>query len=200
MKNLKLLTRTVGLAILIFTNFIILNAQNELQKGTRITLRMDNGISSASSGVNDTFTAVTIKPLVIDGVTYLPAETTVVGRITDVTTAGSAGKSGTLSVSFDLIKLPGGLERRISAVLVEEFPIEKSGVFNTLSVIGGTAIGGLIGLLTKADNGAVIGAGIGAGAGTGIALSRKGKNVGIDSNKLFEIELTEKVQLPTDGY
>jgi hypothetical protein len=67
-------------------------------------------------------------------------------------------------------------------------------------ILGGTAIGGLIGLLTKRGKGSAIGAGVGAGAGTGVALSRKGKNVGIDSNEEFEIKLTKAVKLPTDAF
>ncbi len=52
---------------------------------------------------------------------------------------------------------------------------ESSQTANLLTVIGGTALGGIFGAVSKTDNGALIGAGIGAGAGTGIAFLRKGK-------------------------
>lgn len=194
------LARIITLTILIFANSLFLNAQTEVPAGTRLLVRMDNGIDSGSAGVNDTFTAVTVKPSVLGDIAVIPSETTITGHVSGVEAAGGAGKSGMLKLEFDVIKFPGGLERSISAVLVNGFPVRKSGTFNTLAVLGGAAIGGLIGLVTKSSSGAVIGVGAGAGAGGGIALARKGKNVGIESNEEFEIELTKAVKLPADGY
>ncbi len=194
------LARAIALTFLIFANSLFLNAQTEVPAGTRILIRMDNGIDSGSAGVNDTFTAVTVKPLVIGELAVLPSDSTITGHVTDVVAAGHGGRSGILKLEFDAIRFPGGTERPLSAVLVNEFPVKKAGTFNALAILGGTAIGGLIGLVTKSNSGAAIGAGAGAGAGTGIALARKGKNVGIKSNEEFEIELTKAVMLPADGY
>lgn len=194
------LTQVITLTTLIFANSLILNAQSEVPVGTKLLVRMENGIDSASASVNDTFTAVTVKPIALSEVAIIPSETTITGHIAGVKSAGSAGRSGTLQLEFDVIRFPNGAERPISAVLVKDFPVKKTGVFNTLVVLGGTAIGGIIGFVTKSSGGAAIGAGVGAGAGTGVAISRKGNNVGIKSNEEFEIELTKAVVLPADGY
>ncbi len=177
-----------------------MNAQTEAPAGTRLLVRMDNGVNSGSAGVDDTFTAVTVKPTKLGESGVIPAELTITGHVVGVEPAGSAGKPGSLRLEFDVIKFPGGAERSIAAVLVNEFAVKKAGAFNTIAILGGTAIGGLIGLLTKSSRGAAIGAGVGAGAGTGIALSRKGNDVGIKSNEEFEIELTKAVTLPAVGY
>ena len=196
----RLLSRSLATAILIFTNFIFLNAQTELPAGTKVPVRMDNGISSASAGVDDTFTAVTTRALIIEGVSVMSAGASFVGRVTAVKPAANGGIAGKLEVEFEKLRFANGKERRVSAVLVHGFVRKKPGVVNALAIIGGAAAGGIIGLISKAKNGAAIGAGIGAGAGTGIALSRKGKNVGINSDQDFEIELTKAVTLPADGY
>ncbi|MDH3528447.1 MAG: hypothetical protein OEQ28_02675 [Acidobacteriota bacterium] len=196
----RTLNRSIATATLIFANFIFLNAQTELPAGTRIPVRMDNGITSESAGVDDTFTAVTTKPLFIDGVSVLSAGSSVVGRVVEAKPAGNGGKAGRLEVEFETLRFTNGTERKIKAVLVENLSGRDAGVLNALAVIGGAAAGGIIGLVSKVKNGAAIGAGIGGGAGAGIALSRKGKNVGIDSDQDFEIELTRAVTLPADGY
>ena len=161
---------------------------------------MDNGINSGSAGVNDTFTAVTTTPLLIDGVSVVSAGATVTGRITGVRPAGNGGRSGMLEVKFERIRFSDGTERRLSAILTNKLVGKKTHVFSALAIIGSTAAGGIIGLISKANNGAAVGAGIGAGVGTGVALSRKGKNVGIDSDQDFEIELTKALTLPADGF
>ena len=194
------LTRFAAIAILIFSNFVFLRAQAELPAGTRIRVRMDNGISSGSAGVDDTFTAVTVKPVSAEGAGTLPAETVVVGIVTEVRSAASGGKSGKLKVEFNRLRFSNGFEREISAVLVNELSAKSKSRFNALAILGGTAIGGLIGLVSGTKSGAAIGSVVGAGAGAGVAISQKGNNVGIESDQEFEIELTKPVQLPTDGF
>ncbi len=80
-----------------------------------------------------------------------------------------------MEVAFETLRFEDGETRRIEGVLVDKLKIESSRSTNILTIIGGTTIGGIVGAVSKADNGALIGAAIGAGAGTGIAFLRKGK-------------------------
>ena len=194
------LTWAVALSILFFSNIFFLNAQSELPAGTKVRVRMENGIDSASAGKDDTFTAVTIKPVSVDGVPIVPIGSVFVGRIISAKPAGLAGKHGKMKVVIERLRLKSGSERNVEGVIAKDLHIKRSGVLSAVAILGGTAIGGLIGLLTKRGKGGAIGAGVGAGAGTGIALSRKGKNVGIGSNEEFEIKLTKAVKLPTDAF
>jgi hypothetical protein len=197
-------TKIFAFFSLLFASFISANAQTdsiyEIQAGTKIRVRMDNEINSEVSGVNDTFTTTIAEPVKVRETVVLPIGTIIEGRITEVKRASAGGKGGSLTVLFETMRLAGGDKRDIAGVLVNELKAESSQTANILAIIGGTAIGGIFGAVSKTDNGALIGAGIGAGAGTGVALLRKGKDVSIKADEEFEIKLVKKVILPAQDY
>jgi hypothetical protein len=130
----------------------------------------------------------------------LPIGTIIEGRVTKVRRAAFGGKSGSLEVSFESLRSLDGVKQKIEGALVNPLTAESSSTANALTIISGTALGGVIGAVSKAQNGALIGVGIGAGVGTGIAFLRKGKDVKIKTDEEFEIELTKNVTLPVDDY
>ncbi|CAN5652854.1 hypothetical protein BH24ACI2_BH24ACI2_00070 [soil metagenome] len=200
----RMTTKIFAFFSLLFASFISANAQTdsiyEIQAGTKIRVRMDNEINSEVSGVNDTFTTTIAEPVKVRETVVLPIGTIIEGRITEVKRASAGGKGGSLTVLFETMRLAGGDKRDIAGVLVNELKAESSQTANILAIIGGTAIGGIFGAVSKTDNGALIGAGIGAGAGTGVALLRKGKDVSIKADEEFEIKLVKKVILPAQDY
>ncbi len=161
---------------------------------------MDNEINSKVSSVNDTFTTKVIEAVIVRETVVLPIGTIIEGRVTKVRPASAGGKSGSLMVSFEILRLTNGDNREIEGVLVNQLKAESSPGANVLAIIGGTALGGIFGAISKAENGVLIGAGIGAGAGTGVMLLKKGKNVSIKADEKFEIELTKKVTLPVPDF
>ncbi len=191
---------------LFFVNPILTFAQTDdssiykLPAGTKITVQMDTEINSESSSKDDTFLVKVAKPLKVRGVAVLSIGETIEGRVTNVKSASSGGKSGKLEVVFEILKLDSGETRKIEAILVNPIEVKSSQTKSVLAILGGTAIGGILGAITKSANGALIGAGIGAGAGTGAALLRKGKQVKIKTDEKFEIELKKSVTLPAQGF
>ena len=161
---------------------------------------MDNEINSRVSGVNDTFTATTAEPVKVREAVVLPIGTIIEGRITKVKRAAAGGQNGDLTVAFETMRFTGGDKRDIQGVLVNDLNADSSQTANILTIIGGTALGGIFGAVSKANNGLLIGAGIGAGAGTGIALLKKGQEVSIKADEKFDIELTKNVTLPVLDY
>lgn len=204
--NLRLIkTEVFAFFILLFATFISTNAQTEssiyqLPEGTLIRLQMDNEINSKVGGVNDTFTATIVEPVTVREAVVLPVGTIIEGRITKVKRASTGGKGGSLEVSFQTLQLADGVKLPIEGVLVNELKAESSPSTNVLAILGGTAIGGIVGAISKVENGALIGAGIGAGAGTGAAFLRKGKDVSIKADEKFEIKLTKTVNLPARDF
>jgi len=197
--------KVFALFFLIFVNLISINAQADsiyqLQAGTMLRLEMDNEINSKIASVNDTFTATIAEPLIKRETVVLPIGTVVEGRITKVRRASFGGKPGILEVSFQTIRLADGTKREIEGVLVKELEAESSKTANTLTIFGGTAIGGIVGAAAaKSASGALIGAGIGTGAGLGTYFFRKGKNLSIKADEKFEIKLTKTVNLPVQDY
>lgn len=195
-------TKIFALFSLLFLNSIFINAQTvyELPPGTKIRVQMDNEINSKISSVNDTFTMKISEPLKVRETVVLPIGTIIEGRVTEVRRASIGRKNGSLSVSFEMLRLAGGEKREIKGVLVNQLKAESSPAANVLTVAGGTALGAIFGSVSKAENGALLGAVIGTGAGAGAAFLRKGKDVRIKADEEFEIELTRNVTLPVQDY
>ncbi len=196
----RIATKIFAFFSLIFLSFIAIYAQPDsiyrLPAGTKIVVQMDNEINSRVSGINDTFTATISEPVRVRDSVILPIGTVVEGRVLKVKRASAGGRNGNLSVSFETLRFADGEKRQIEGVLVNELKAETSQTTNLLTIIGGTAIGGIVGAVSQSDNGLLIGAGLGAGAGTGIAFLKKGREVRIKADQMFEIELTKNVTLP----
>jgi hypothetical protein len=199
-------TKVFAVSFLFFANSISANAQtesasaNELQAGTKIRVRMDNEINSKVSSADDTFTVTITEPVRVGETVVLPIGTVIEGRITKVNRAAIGGKNGSLALSFDTLRLANGEKREMIGVLLNQLTAESSQTANVLTVIGGTAIGAVFGTVSKAQNGALIGAALGTGAGAGVAFLKKGKDVRIKADEEFEIELTKTIVLPVRDY
>ncbi len=205
MNILLIKTKVFAFFFLLFAIFISANAQTDssiyqLQTGTKIRVRMDNEINSKVSSENDTFTVRIVEPLKVRESVVLPIGTIIEGRITKVKRAALGGKSGSLEVSFETLLSPDGGKQKIEGVPVNQLNAESNSTATVLTIISGTAIGGIVGAISKTQNGALIGAGIGAGAGASAAFLRKGKDVKIRADEEFEIKLLKEVSLPVQDY
>jgi hypothetical protein len=204
MKILKDLTNIFAFIFLLFVISTAAQTNDDsiytLQAGTTIQVKMDTEINSRVSSVNDTFTVTVSKPVIVRETEILPIGTVIEGRITNVKPASLGGIGGSFEVKFETLRLTNGARRTIEAVLTNAEKPKSPTTRNILSVIGGTALGALIGTAANKENGALIGAGIGAGAGTGAALLRKGKEARIKTDAQIEIRLNKEVTLPVEDY
>ncbi len=201
----RLATKVFAFIFLLFVNFTFLNAQTDssiyqLQAGTVMQLQMDNEINSRVASVNDTFTTTLTVPIKVQETIVLPIGTIIEGRVTKVKRASYGGKGGSLEVSFQMLQLLNGGKQGIEGVLVIELKAETLQTANVLTILGGTALGGIVGAVSRNQNGLLIGAGVGAGAGTSVAFLRKGSDVKIRAAEEFEIKLTKTVNLPVQDY
>ena len=201
----RLATKIFAFIFLFFVSFTFLNAQTDssiyqLQAGTIMRLQMDNEINSKVASVNDTFTTTLTVPVKVQETVVLPVGTVIEGRVTKVKRASYGGKGGSLEVSFQTLQLLNGGKRGIEGVLVTELKAETSQTANVLTILGGTALGGIVGAVSRNQNGSLIGAGVGAGVGTSIAFLRKGSDVKIRAAEEFEIKLMKTVNLPVQDY
>ena len=200
----RMATKIFAFFSLLFASLISANAQStssiyELQAGAKMLVQMDSEINSRVFRVDDTFTTKVVAPVIVREAVVVPIGTIIEGRITKIQSA-SAGKSGSLTVTFEVLRLANGDKRAIEGVLVKPLKAESSQGTSVLAIIGGTALGGIFGAVSKTDNGALIGAGIGAGLGTVITLLKKGKDVSIKTEERFEIKLTKNVTLPVPDF
>lgn len=198
-------TKVFAVSVLIFLNFSFAFAQPEsiyvLPVGKRIRVRMDTEINSKVASVNDTFIVRIAEPVSNGGTTtVLPVGTIIDGRIAGVSSADIAGVNGKLDVSFIRLRVSRNEAVEMDGRLLKPLKPQSRAVFGFLTIAGLTTAGAVFGAASNAKNGAVIGAAIGAGSGTGITFLRKGQDVRIKTNEVFEIELKKELVLPAKEY
>jgi hypothetical protein len=163
-------------------------------QGTRLAVRLQQGVSTEKNNAGDPFDAALDGPLVINGKTLAPAGTRVQGILTDVTDAGRV--QGRASLTMILRHLFVGKEDYTLSTqpltLVAPSTRKKDA-----EIIGGSAAAGaVIGALAGGGKGAAIGAGIGGGSGAGYVLVTKGTPVAYGPETRFTFVLTEALDLP----
>ncbi len=207
MKFFRRLTK-IFTFLLLFASLPVSNAQTKptdniftLQAGTEIHLRMDNEINSKVSSRNDTFSATVSSPVVVRDVEVLPIGAVIEGKIIGVTPASAGKKDGSFELKFETLRLKTAVTRAIEASLITEKTGKNSSpVFNLVAIMGGTAIGAVLGGWLNKSQGTLIGAGVGAGVGIGVTLLKKGKEARIKANEEFLIRLNKEVRLPVEDF
>jgi hypothetical protein len=218
------------LSVLIFSSFLF--AQNALSQtlpvlktsrdpgsaytlpaGTLLRVKMDNGITSRSANVNDTFTATVSAPVTVRTVEVVPVGAVIEGRVLNVKPAARGGAGGKINVTFETLKLPGGAVRKIagemtafdsetSASDIVRSAVEGDGASSesVAFIAGGAGAGALVGGLAKGGSGAAPGGALGAGAGFLASYFRKGDEAIIKTNAEFGVVLKQSVTLPANDY
>ena len=138
--------------------------------GTRITVRTDSQVNSASAHVGQSFNANLVRDLVVDGKTIAKAGAPAKGKVTYAKSSGRLHAPGQVTIRLTSIQLADG----------KTLPVSTSGFHaqgkshtksNVTKIGGGAAAGALIGGLAGGGKGALIGTAVGAGAGTGVAVA-----------------------------
>ena len=138
--------------------------------GSRITVRTDSQINSASAQVGQSFHANLVTDLVVDGKTIAVAGAPAKGKITYAKSSGRLHAPGEITIRLTSIQLKDGktLALSTSGFHAKGKSHTKS---NVTKIGGGAAAGALIGGLAGGGKGALIGTAAGAGAGTGVAAA-----------------------------
>jgi hypothetical protein len=170
-----------------------MSAQNmvTVPAGTRLVVRMVDGISGGNSRAGTLFTARLQGNLVVGNTTVAPDGSMVFGRI--INSSGASRVAGRSELSLELTDIQ---------VAGTRFPI----LSNDYSVQGGNALGGTARRTAGgAGLGAVIGAiggnagrgaAIGAATGGGASLLMRGEQINIPSGTLLEFRLQQPASLP----
>ena len=181
----------------------------EIEKNTRLRLKMIGKINSAVSQVGDRFDAKVIEPVYSKtGVLLVPIGSVVTGRVKSVRPAKNGGKPGTIEVTFVGLALANGMKTPINASLTyldptsgsvgnESIASGKKRDNRELIFIGGGAGGGaVIGALIGGGKGAIIGGLVGGVGGLVGAKTKKGSEVEVGPGTEFGILMNLPVHLP----
>ncbi len=162
--------------------------------GTSITIRLQQGLSSASSVAGERFDAVLDQPLVVQDETVVPVGTEVRGHVVVARRSGRLRHPGELALTLDTIVIN---QQRVPIVTSDIVARGASHKRRNLGWIGGgTGGGALIGALAGGGKGALIGGGIGAAAGTTTAFLTGKKDVGFGVERRLRFRLHRDLTLP----
>jgi hypothetical protein len=192
-KLLQFRKTSAAALLLLLCAVTAMSAQNmvNVPAGTRLVVRMVDGISGGNSRAGTLFTARLQGNLMVGNTNVAPDGSMVFGRI--IASSGASRVAGRSELSLELTDIQVNGTR---------FPI----LSNDYSVQGGNALGGTARRTAGgAGLGAVIGAiggnagrgaAIGAATGGGASLLMRGEQINIPSGTLLEFRLQQPASLP----
>lgn len=166
----------------------------EVPAGTRIQVRLEQGISTAKNSPGDAFTASLNAPLIVNDKLVAPAGSKVTGQLTQVRESGRV--KGRASLTMELRELTVGDDTFDLATRPLTLVARKTTKKDAVIIGGSTVLGTIIGAITGGGKGAAIGAGVGGGASTGYVLTTRGKQITYGPEARFTFTLAEPVNLP----
>jgi hypothetical protein len=157
--------------------------------GTRIVIRMIDGVDSERNHVGDKFRASLDSDLVVNDVVVARKGTDVYGRLAEAKEAGHMAGQSELKLELTDIMI----NQRLQPIMTGEYEVAgKSRGKNTAEKVGGGAVAGaVIGAIAGGGKGAAIGAGLGAGAGGAVQIFTHGQQVRVPSETLLDFRIEQ---------
>lgn len=175
----------------------------EVPAGTVIKGELQTSLNSKTTQAGDAFSMRVSEPVVVDGLTVIPAGMVVHGAVKAVEPAGRASQKASMTLVFDSITLPGGrtvalgMNQYVEGQGDAEVQGESKKLRNTALIAGGAAAGALAGkMLGKDTKSTMIGAAAGGTAGTAAALALKGGEVDLKAGTPLTITLDHHLHVP----
>lgn len=161
-----------------------------LPAGTRLQVVLDTSVGSDTSRVEQAVHAHLSRPVVLRGVTVLPAGSSVSGVVTSATRSGKVKGLAHVAMRFDTVTPPGESERYQIRTLPVGRTAPATKKKDALEVGASAAGGAIIGALVGGEKGALIGGAAGSGAGTAVVLSTRGKEVHVPKGAALTLKLS----------
>ncbi len=166
-----------------------------LPPGTTVSASLSNRLGTASSRSGDPFEAVTLAPVVSEGVEVLPVGTKLRGTVARVEPAGRMKGRAVLELAVQEVIDPKGVGHPFASqpmIFVGESPTRG----DVEKIAGGGVAGAVIGGIAGGKKGAVVGGALGLGVGTAAALATKGKEVSLAPGHRLFVRLAGPTEVP----
>ena len=161
-------SRTLEISAVVLVLALVAAAET-MPAGTRMTVKLDSQISSATAHVGDRFSANLVNDLMVDGKVFAKAGAPAKGKVTFVKPSGRLHAPGELTVRLTSVEVNGKMVAiSTSACRAKGKSHTKS---NVTKIGGGAAAGAVLGGVFGGGKGALIGAAAGGAAGTGLAAA-----------------------------
>jgi hypothetical protein len=152
-------------------------------------------VASDASHVEDAISGRLRRPIVIKGLTAIPAGTALSGHVTDVERSGRVKGRARVAFRFNQLDMPGAGNRlpiRTSVVARRAQATKKE---DAAKIGGGAAAGAVIGAIVGGGDGAAKGAAIGGAGGTGVVLATRGKEVRLAPGTAVAVRLLQPLTI-----
>jgi hypothetical protein len=165
--------------------------------GTRISVRMIDGVDSTKNRAGDRFQASLQEPLTTDGNLVVSKGSDVYGRLAESKESGKFAGRSQLQLELTGIVVNG----QTVPIVTGEYELtgKSRGASTAKRTVGGAAVGSIIGAIAGGGKGAAIGAGVGSAAGAGSEIITKGDQVKIPSETLLTFTLEQDLSIPSTG-
>lgn len=164
--------------------------RGEVPVGQEMDVRLSTTLSSETAQVEQRFEATTVVDLLQDGRVLIPAGSVVQGVVSGVDKAGRIDRSGSLTLSFDRMRVRGR-DYDVRATATQVF--ESRGIRDEAGTAGvGAGVGGVVGGLIGGLKGAILGAVIGAG---GAVAATDGKDITLPTGSIIRIRTDSPVRV-----
>lgn len=154
--------------------------------GTAISVSLTTPVASDSSRVEDEVRGRVTRPVVIDGVTVIPAEAEVSGTVRGAKRSGRVKGLASVSFQFERLIVRGESMPVRTALIAREAKADRKDDVKKGGI--GAAAGAIIGGIAGGGKGAAIGAGVG---GAGAVVATRGDEVRLPAGTVVRATLRQ---------
>jgi hypothetical protein len=162
---------------------------------TVLDVTLNTSLSSETSRVEERVNGTVNSPVVVDGITAIPAGSALSGHVTNVKDSGKVKGRAELAFSFNRLRA-GSVTYDIDTKPLH-YIAESTKKDDAVKIGIGAGAGAVIGAITGGKKGAAIGSAIGGGAGTGVVLATEGKDVSLAEGRKLKVSLTNPLTIRT---
>lgn len=157
--------------------------------GTVLEVRLQTPLSSATAKIEDRFEATTIASYPDEREVFIPAGSIARGFVSSVRAAGRIDRRGSLTLSFDELRI-GSTNQRLRASVTEALDPKAREDVTRIGV--GGAVGAVIGGILGGARGALLGVLVGAG---GTIAATEGSDVELPAGTILRIRLDQPLEI-----
>lgn len=161
--------------------------------GTPLSLQLGTTVSSRVNTIEDPVQATVRRPIVINGITVVPAGAAVSGYVSQAQRSGRVKGRARIGVRFTALRV-GDTRYNIRAASINRVAPATKGEDATKIAVGAGA-GAVVGAIADGKKGAAIGSAVGGAGGTGVVLATRGREVSLGRGVTVTTRLTEPVTI-----
>jgi hypothetical protein len=162
---------------------------------TPLDVTLNTALSSETSRIEQRVNGTVNTPVVVDGITAIPAGSAITGLVTNVKDSGKV--KGRAELAFRFTRLRAGSVSYDIDTRPFHYVAESTKKDDAVKIGVGAGAGAVIGAITGGKKGAAIGSAIGGGAGTGVVLATEGKDVSLAEGRKLKVSLTNPLTIRT---